>query len=57
MEQNLFLKDLTVEHLKKPLGIDCGTPRFGWKLISDQKDTCQTGFFYVRKKGNETWQK
>ena len=37
----LYLTDLTVEHLAAPLGIDNAHPRFAWKLQSDLPDTRQ----------------
>lgn len=38
----LYLTDLTVEHLSAPLGIDVKEPRFAWKLHSDRNDTVQS---------------
>lgn len=32
---NLTLKNITVEHLKKAVGIDCRNPRFGWVLENE----------------------
>lgn len=40
----LYLTDLTIEHLKTPLGIDTKRPRFGWKIHSTQKNTVQNSF-------------
>ena len=47
MERRLEIKDFVVEHQKNPLGIDCAEPRFGWKLVSEQKNVVQT--FYQLK--------
>ncbi|MDO4339592.1 MAG: family 78 glycoside hydrolase catalytic domain [Eubacteriales bacterium] len=44
MSLKLALKDLVVEHQKAPLGIDCRTPRFGWKLVSSEKNVFQTAY-------------
>ena len=43
-ERLLEVRDLVVEHQKSPLGIDCAEPRFGWKLVSSQKNVFQTGY-------------
>lgn len=40
----LYLTNLTVEHLKSPIGIDVKNPRFGWKLHSTCCNTIQTAF-------------
>ena len=40
----LFLCDLTVEHLHTPMGIDVKEPRFAWKLISDRQNTVQASY-------------
>ena len=37
----LALKDLRIDYLKNPLGIDVRKPKFSWKLISDQNDVMQ----------------
>lgn len=39
-----FLKDLSVEHQMFPLGIDCSEPRFGWKLVSKERNVHQTAY-------------
>lgn len=44
MEQKLYVKDLVVEHLKSPLGIDCRSPRFGWKLYGLDENIRQTAY-------------
>lgn len=38
------LRDLTVEHMRAPLGIDCVSPRFAWKLQSDVPGTRQASY-------------
>ena len=40
----LALRDLTVEHMRAPLGIDCVSPRFAWKLQSDVPGTRQASY-------------
>ena len=40
----LFVKDLEVEHLHTPLGIDVKEPRFSWKLYSDGYSIYQTSY-------------
>ena len=40
----LFVKDLEVEHLHTPLGIDIKEPRFSWKLYSDGYSIYQTSY-------------
>ena len=40
----LYLTDLTVEHMRNPLGIDEESPRFAWKLHSDRKNVRQTSY-------------
>ena len=34
MEDNLVIKEITVENLIEPIGIDSYKPRFAWKLES-----------------------
>ena len=36
--------NLTVENLKRPLGIDTAEPRFSWQITSDQQDVRQTAY-------------
>ncbi len=36
--------NLTVENLKRPLGIDTAEPRFSWQITSNQQDVCQTAY-------------
>ncbi|WP_324756501.1 family 78 glycoside hydrolase catalytic domain [Sphingobacterium thalpophilum] len=40
----LSVHDLKVEHLKSPLAIETPAPRFSWKLVSDEKNTLQSGY-------------
>lgn len=40
----LYLTDLTIEHMRNPLGIDVESPRFAWKLHSDRKNVRQTSY-------------
>lgn len=50
----LNLYDLKTEYRKNPLGIDLESPRFSWKLKSDQKDTVQRSYQIVVKSEAET---
>ena len=43
----LFITEITVEHMIRPLGIDCASPRFGWKLASDAENVKQTMYQLV----------
>ena len=43
----ITIAEITVEHMRKPLGIDCAAPRFGWKLVSDGHDIRQTAYRLV----------
>ncbi|MBQ7372678.1 MAG: family 78 glycoside hydrolase catalytic domain [Blautia sp.] len=43
-KNRLFLADLTTEHQKAPVGIDCRHPRFGWKLKSDGFNVVQKAY-------------
>ncbi|MEE4286738.1 MAG: alpha-L-rhamnosidase N-terminal domain-containing protein, partial [Mariniphaga sp.] len=38
------IKDLTVEYLTNPLGVDVEQPRFSWKIISEERDVMQSAF-------------
>lgn len=40
----LKLKELTVNYLENPIGIDIEKPEFSWKLVSDEKNTRQTAY-------------
>lgn len=44
MENKLKVYDLTIEHQKKPLGIDCIRPRFSWKLENNSSNVLQTAY-------------
>lgn len=44
MDLNLHLYDLTVEHQHQPIGIDCESPRFAWKLKSSNQNVFQTAY-------------
>lgn len=39
--------NLTVENLKRPLGIDTAEPRFSWQITSDRQDVRQTAYQIV----------
>lgn len=47
----LALKDLRIDYLKNPLGIDVRKPKFSWKLISDQNDVMQKSYRITVSKG------
>ncbi|MDO4866663.1 MAG: family 78 glycoside hydrolase catalytic domain [Clostridia bacterium] len=40
----LLISEITVEHMREPLGIDCAAPRFAWKLLSDVPGTRQASY-------------
>ncbi len=40
----LKIKDLTVNYLKNPIGLDTERPEFSWKLESDTENTFQTAY-------------
>ncbi|MBC6112375.1 family 78 glycoside hydrolase catalytic domain [Pedobacter fastidiosus] len=42
--QKISVNNLTVEHLTNPLSVDQPKPRFSWKLVSEIKNTEQTGY-------------
>lgn len=42
--KNFALEDLQTEHLTNPLGIDCDSPRFAWKLVSEENHVLQTAY-------------
>ncbi len=42
MREELRLRDVVVEHMHEPVGLDIHNPRFGWKLVSTEKGTHQT---------------
>ena len=43
----LLITGITVEHMRRPLGIDCPAPRFGWKLHSGVDGIMQTAYRLV----------
>lgn len=43
-DPKVAVKDLTVELRKDPSGIDCETPRFSWKVVSDVNKTIQSAY-------------
>jgi alpha-L-rhamnosidase len=47
------LRDLTVENLSEPIGIETKTPRFSWKLTSKKRDVKQAAFEVQVKEGNK----
>ena len=50
------LKNLRVENLSNPLGIDTDKPRFSWQITSDKKDVRQTAYqIVVSDDKGEVW--
>lgn len=47
------LRNLTVENLSEPIGIETKTPRFSWKLTSKKRDVKQTAYEIQVKEGNK----
>ncbi|MBR2766059.1 MAG: family 78 glycoside hydrolase catalytic domain [Blautia sp.] len=43
----LFITEITVEHMHRPLGIDCSSPRFSWKVSCDGNGVKQTAYRLV----------
>ena len=43
--QDLFVKDMTCEYKKNPVGIDITTPRFSWKVAGKGNNLLQTSYF------------
>lgn len=43
----LIISEITVEHMRKPLGIDIAAPRFAWKLKSDVNNVKQVAYRLV----------
>lgn len=56
-DTNVNLKDLTVEYVDSPEGIDVDAPRFGWKMDSNLVGAEQTAYQIVVKDadGNLAW--
>ena len=44
MEDNLVIKEITVENLIEPIGIDSYKPRFAWKLESFESNVFQKAY-------------
>lgn len=44
------VKDLRVEYLENPIGIDVKKPRISWKMSSEQRDVLQTAYRITVKK-------
>ena len=40
----LTVRNLVVENLTNPIGLDVQDPRFGWQLVSDQRYTVQSAY-------------
>ena len=41
---SIQVTDLRTEQLVNPLGLDIETPRFSWRILSDQRNTQQTAY-------------
>lgn len=52
----LFITEITVEHMHRPLGIDCSFPRFCWKLKSEAENVKQTAYQLVISSDKESLQ-
>ena len=44
LDAAVTVKNLTVEGMANPLGLDTALPRFSWMTVSDKKNTMQTGY-------------
>ncbi len=44
LDAAVTVKNLTVEGMANPLGLDTALPRFSWMTASDKKNTMQTGY-------------
>jgi alpha-L-rhamnosidase len=42
--QDLYLKDMTCEHKRNPVGIDVTQPRFSWKIIGKGNNILQSAY-------------
>ena len=52
----LALKELRIDYLKNPIGIDVKSPRFSWKLTSDKNDVMQKNYRIMVCQGeNVVW--
>lgn len=51
----LIITGISIEHLHRPLGIDCISPRFAWKLESDGNDIKQTACQVVISNGKNVY--
>ncbi len=52
----LSIKELRIEYRENPIGIDARTPRFSWKMKSDQRDVHQKTYHVVITSGeNVVW--
>ena len=50
------IKDLRVENMSNPLGLNTDKPRFSWQITSDKKDVIQTAYqIVVSNDGGEVW--
>lgn len=48
------LRNLTVENLSNPIGIDAKNPRFSWQLVSNKRNVKQTAYEIQLKEGVTT---
>lgn len=50
------LKNLRIEYMENPLGLDTATPRFSWHLVSTEQGVMQTAYqIVVTKDTQEIW--
>lgn len=59
LQAETTVKDLRVEYLKNPVGIDADQPRFSWKMESDEQGAAQTAYeitvFSDEKSETKVW--
>ncbi|MFI5156679.1 MAG: alpha-L-rhamnosidase, partial [Chitinophagales bacterium] len=52
----LAVRNLVVENLTNPIGLDLQDPRFGWQLVSDQRNTMQSAYeIKMSSNGTNVW--
>jgi len=53
-DPSLLVKNLQVEYMTTPLGLDAVSPRFSWVLQSDLRSVKQTGYEITVRQGSES---
>lgn len=52
----LSLRDFRIEYRENPIGIDVASPRFSWKLVSEEKNTMQKSYrITVKNEDDIVW--